>query len=106
MHSMIASGSLERESQTYIFQKLTLLFMDSSTHPQFQTVSVNFINVIFHSVEDMNYRVYLQQEFTLQGLDKYFEMINEICYIFWYLLTDCVNIQWHILVYDHKKKFK
>ena len=31
---------------------------------------MQFINILVHSVEDMNYRVHLQWEFTLLGLDK------------------------------------
>jgi hypothetical protein len=30
---------------------------------------MQFINIIVHSVQDMNYRVYLQEEFKLLGLD-------------------------------------
>ena len=32
---------------------------------------MNFINVIVHSAEEMNFRVYLQHEFSLLGLDDY-----------------------------------
>jgi hypothetical protein len=31
---------------------------------------MQFINIIVHSVQDMNYRVYLQEEFKLLGLDE------------------------------------
>lgn len=32
---------------------------------------MQFINIAVHSVEDMNYRVHLQHEFTLLHLDEY-----------------------------------
>jgi hypothetical protein len=31
---------------------------------------MQFINIIVHSVQDMNYRVYLQEEFKLLDLDE------------------------------------
>jgi hypothetical protein len=31
---------------------------------------MQFINIIVHSVQEMNYRVYLQEEFKLLGLDE------------------------------------
>ena len=35
-----------------------------------QVACMQFINIIVHSVQDMNYRVYLQEEFKLLGLDE------------------------------------
>ena len=35
---------------------------------------MNFINVIVHSAEDMNFRVHLQHEFSLLGLDDFLEV--------------------------------
>lgn len=37
---------------------------------------MQFINIVVHSVEDMNFRVHLQFEFTKLGLDDYLE-VNE-----------------------------
>lgn len=34
---------------------------------------MQFINIVVHSVENMNFRVYLQYEFTRHGLDDYLE---------------------------------
>lgn len=34
---------------------------------------MQFINIVVHSVENMNFRVYLQYEFTQHGLDDYLE---------------------------------
>lgn len=38
---------------------------------------MQFINIIVHSVDNMNFRVYLQHEFTHLGLDSYLEVSNE-----------------------------
>lgn len=35
---------------------------------------MQFINIVVHSVEDMNFRVHLQYEFTQHGLDQYLEV--------------------------------
>jgi hypothetical protein len=35
---------------------------------------MQFINIVVHSVENMNLRVHLQYEFTHQGLDDYLEV--------------------------------
>lgn len=35
---------------------------------------MQFINILVHSVECMNYRVFLQYEFTIIGLDEYLEV--------------------------------
>jgi len=36
-----------------------------------QVACMQFINIIVHSVEDVNFRVHLQHEFSLLGLDDY-----------------------------------
>lgn len=35
---------------------------------------MQFINIVVHSVEDMNFRVHLQYEFTKLGLDDFLEV--------------------------------
>jgi len=35
---------------------------------------MQFVNIAVHSVEDVNYRVHLQHEFTLLGLDSYLDV--------------------------------
>ena len=35
---------------------------------------MQFVNIVVHSVEDMNFRVHLQHEFTLLGLDQFLEV--------------------------------
>lgn len=37
---------------------------------------MQFINIIVHSVEDMNFRVHLQYEFSTLGLDEYLDKIK------------------------------
>lgn len=39
---------------------------------------MQFINIVVHSVENMNFRVHLQYEFTHLGLDKYLE-VSTLC---------------------------
>ena len=42
-----------------------------------QVACMQFINIMVHSVEDMNFRVHLQYEFTKLGLDDYLEVRPE-----------------------------
>ena len=42
---------------------------------------MQFINIVVHSVQDMNYRVYLQEEFKLLGLDECLK-VSMISYVF------------------------
>ena len=44
-----------------------------------QVACMQFINIVVHSVEDMNFRVHLQFEFTKLGLDDYLEVKRWIC---------------------------
>lgn len=37
---------------------------------------MQFVNIIVHSVEDMNFRVHLQYEFTALKLDEYLERLR------------------------------
>ena len=41
---------------------------------------MQFVNIVVHSVEDMNFRVHLQHEFTLLGLDEYLEVSNFVLF--------------------------
>ena len=45
--------------------------MSPMASSELQVACMNFINVIVHSAEEMNFRVYLQHEFSLLGLDDY-----------------------------------
>ena len=40
----------------------------SSFHVDFMVACMQFINIIVHSVDDLNYRVFLQHEFQSLGL--------------------------------------
>ena len=44
---------------------------------------MQFINIVVHSVEDMNFRVHLQYEFTKLALDEYLD--ESITIFFWCL---------------------
>lgn len=59
------------------FQTLMHFFRHPSEfHLEFMSACMQFFNVLVHSVEDLNYRVFLQYEFTLVGLDDYLEVKN------------------------------
>ena len=58
---------------------------------------MNFINVVVHSAEDMNFRVHLQHEFSLLGLDDFLEVCGNNGgleggggYMFYYMYMHCV----------------
>ena len=53
--------------------------MDDEASPEFQVACMNFINVIVHSADDLNFRVHLQHEFTLLGLDDFIEASVCVC---------------------------
>ena len=38
---------------------------------------MTFINVVVHTCEDLNYRVYMQHEFTLLGINELLEELEE-----------------------------
>ncbi|KAF2352704.1 Formin FH3 domain [Trinorchestia longiramus] len=40
-------------------------------HIEFMVSCMQFVNIVVHSVEDMNFRVHLQYEFSRLGLDEY-----------------------------------
>jgi len=35
---------------------------------------MQFVNIVVHSVENMNFRVHLQHEFSIIGLDDYLDV--------------------------------
>lgn len=41
---------------------------------KYQVACMQFINIVVHSVEDMNFRVHLQYEFTKLCLDDFLEV--------------------------------
>ncbi|XP_051737640.1 formin-like protein 1 isoform X2 [Ctenopharyngodon idella] len=58
------------------FEKLMEYFRNEDSNIDFMVACMQFINIVVHSVEDMNFRVYLQYEFTQLGLDSYLEKLN------------------------------
>uniref|UniRef100_A0A8C2DW67 Formin-like 1a n=1 Tax=Cyprinus carpio TaxID=7962 RepID=A0A8C2DW67_CYPCA len=53
-------------------------FMNDDSNIDFMVACMQFINIVVHSVENMNVRVHLQYEFTQLGLDKYLESLKEM----------------------------
>nr|CAI5834688.1 unnamed protein product [Callosobruchus analis] len=59
------------------FQTLMDYFLNYEVfHIEFMVACMQFVNIIVHSVEDMNFRVHLQYEFTALGLDDYLEKLK------------------------------
>lgn len=59
------------------FETLMEYFMNyDAFNIDFMVACMQFINIVVHSVEDMNYRVHLQYEFTALGLDDYLEKLR------------------------------
>ncbi|CAH2229888.1 jg8263 [Pararge aegeria aegeria] len=60
------------------FHTLMEYFMNyDSFHIEFMVACMQFVNIIVHSVEDMNFRVHLQYEFTALKLDYYLERLRQ-----------------------------
>uniref|UniRef100_A0A673KSN9 Formin-like protein 3 n=1 Tax=Sinocyclocheilus rhinocerous TaxID=307959 RepID=A0A673KSN9_9TELE len=55
------------------FEKLMEYFRSEDGNIDFMVACMQFINIVVHSVEDMNFRVHLQYEFTKLGLDDFLE---------------------------------
>lgn len=54
------------------FQTLMTYFLSPDMfHIEFMVACMQFVNIVVHSVEDMNFRLHLQYEFTMLGLDGY-----------------------------------
>ncbi|XP_053944580.1 formin-like protein 1 isoform X2 [Cuculus canorus] len=58
------------------FEKLMEYFRNDDTNIDFMVACMQFINIVVHSVENMNFRVFLQYEFTHLGLDNYLESLR------------------------------
>ncbi|XP_069642876.1 formin-like protein 1 isoform X7 [Haliaeetus albicilla] len=58
------------------FEKLMEYFRNEDTNIDFMVACMQFINIVVHSVENMNFRVFLQYEFTHLGLDQYLESLR------------------------------
>ncbi|KAJ8930769.1 hypothetical protein NQ314_016403 [Rhamnusium bicolor] len=63
--------------EAHRFQTLMDYFLNFEVfHIEFMVACMQFVNIIVHSVEDMNFRVHLQYEFTALGLDSYLEKLR------------------------------
>uniref|UniRef100_A0A8C2UA26 Formin like 1 n=1 Tax=Coturnix japonica TaxID=93934 RepID=A0A8C2UA26_COTJA len=58
------------------FEKLMEYFRNEDSNIDFMVACMQFINIVVHSVEDMNFRVHLQYEFTKLGLDEYLDSLR------------------------------
>ncbi|XP_077169055.1 formin-like protein 1 isoform X3 [Paroedura picta] len=58
------------------FEKLMEYFRNEDSNIDFMVACMQFINIVVHSVENMNFRVFLQYEFTQLGLDNYLEKLR------------------------------
>ncbi|XP_015284431.1 PREDICTED: formin-like protein 1 [Gekko japonicus] len=58
------------------FEKLMEYFRNEDSNIDFMVACMQFINIVVHSVENMNFRVFLQYEFTQLGLDDYLEKLR------------------------------
>nr|CAB3246530.1 formin-like protein 2 [Phallusia mammillata] len=58
------------------FTRLMFFFKTEAENIDFMVSCMQFINIVVHSVEDMNFRVHLQHEFTLLGLDAFLEELK------------------------------
>ncbi|CAH1122122.1 unnamed protein product [Ceutorhynchus assimilis] len=64
-------------TETHRFETLMNYFLNYEMfHLEFMVACMQFVNIIVHSVEDMNFRVHLQYEFTTLGLDTYLEKLR------------------------------
>uniref|UniRef100_A0AAY3ZUL7 Formin-like 1a n=1 Tax=Denticeps clupeoides TaxID=299321 RepID=A0AAY3ZUL7_9TELE len=59
------------------FEKLMEYFCQEDSNIDFTVACMQFINIVVHSVENMNFRVHLQYEFTHLGLDDYLERLKQ-----------------------------
>ncbi|OCT95605.1 hypothetical protein XELAEV_18013293mg [Xenopus laevis] len=59
--------------ETHRFEKLMEYFRNEDSNIDFMVACMQFINIVVHSVEDMNFRVHLQFEFTKLGLEDFLE---------------------------------
>ncbi|MGH0128232.1 UNVERIFIED_CONTAM: hypothetical protein FKN15_033788 [Acipenser sinensis] len=63
-------------AETQRFEKLMEHFKNEDNNIDFMVACMQFINIVVHSVEDMNFRVHLQYEFTKLCLDEYLEKLK------------------------------
>ncbi|XP_073463836.1 formin-like protein 1 [Aquarana catesbeiana] len=59
------------------FEKLMEYFRTEDSNIDFMVACMQFINIVVHSVKNMNFRVFLQYEFSLLGLEEYLEELKK-----------------------------
>ncbi|KAM5135583.1 formin-like protein 1 [Mantella aurantiaca] len=59
------------------FEKLMEYFRTEDSNIDFMVACMQFINIVVHSVKNMNFRVFLQYEFSLLELDEYLEELKK-----------------------------
>lgn len=69
---------------------------------------MQFINIVVHSVEDMNFRVHLQYDFTKLALDDYLEVWKLLKVLKYLLFTltqklTVVYCHWGVFLYTEAK---
>ncbi|KAJ8253329.1 hypothetical protein GJAV_G00211690 [Gymnothorax javanicus] len=63
-------------AETQRFEKLMEHFKNEDNNIDFMVACMQFINIVVHSVEDMNFRVHLQYDFTKLSLDEYLDKLK------------------------------
>uniref|UniRef100_A0AAQ5XGB9 Formin-like 2b n=1 Tax=Amphiprion ocellaris TaxID=80972 RepID=A0AAQ5XGB9_AMPOC len=63
-------------SESMRFEKLMEHFKNEDDNIDFLVACMQFINIVVHSVEDMNFRVHLQYDFTKLNLDDHLERLK------------------------------
>ncbi len=70
-------GLFQEHAEERRFQTLFGYFRDyDEFHVDFMVACMQFVNIVVHSVEDMNYRIFLQYEYNRLGLDDYLESVR------------------------------
>ncbi|XP_051260869.1 formin-like protein 2 isoform X5 [Dicentrarchus labrax] len=62
--------------ETQRFERLMEYFKNEDNNIDFMVACMQFINIVVHSVEDMNFRVHLQFDFTKLCLDDYLDKLK------------------------------
>uniref|UniRef100_A0A672S318 Formin like 2 n=1 Tax=Sinocyclocheilus grahami TaxID=75366 RepID=A0A672S318_SINGR len=63
-------------SEDQRFEKLMEHFKNEDNNIDFMVACMQFINIVVHSVEEMNFRVHLQYDFTKLALDEYLDKLK------------------------------
>ncbi len=58
---------------------------------EFMVACMQFINIVVHSVDDMNYRVALQWEFATLGLEEYLVPLSSNLFLRLFIIKDVLT---------------